>query len=204
MHPTSPVSAIAVKKEEKEEKLKEFIAAHLAATAGERADAGRTALLVARSYESPVLLALAAFQSELAARGIAVCAVLATGGGDVAGETGPQMAGWSIKRLSDLRLREAHEQLVLGPETAWIGDCMRREPAKRDAFESYAAACPLTASNALRSFRHLWQAAIPLSAAERRGLGDGSRASAATCAAAALLADPSAEAGDGPTALTRQ
>jgi hypothetical protein len=31
------------------------------------------------------------------------------------------------------RLVEAHEQLVLGPETCWIGDCMQRDPAKCDA-----------------------------------------------------------------------
>ena len=43
------------------------------------------------------------------------------------------------------RLIEAHEQLVLGPQTCWIGDSMRREPAKCDAYETYIDDCAETA-----------------------------------------------------------
>jgi hypothetical protein len=60
------------------------------------------------------------------------------------------------------RLVEAHEQLVLGPETCWIGDCMRRDPAKCDAYESYVEGCGEAAGCAAVSFERLWGASEPL------------------------------------------
>jgi hypothetical protein len=60
------------------------------------------------------------------------------------------------------RLIEAHEQLVLGPETCWIGDSMRREPVKCDAYESYIDACAKTTAAAVVSFERLWQTSEPL------------------------------------------
>ena len=65
------------------------------------------------------------------------------------------------------RLIEAHEQLVLGPQTCWIGDCMRRDPMKCDAFESYVEGCGEAAGCALVSLERLWIACEPLLA---RGL----------------------------------
>jgi hypothetical protein len=56
----------------------------------------------------------------------------------------------------------AHEQLVLAPDRAWIGDSMRREPSKRDAYESFAAGCAETATNAARSFEKIWRASAPV------------------------------------------
>ena len=60
------------------------------------------------------------------------------------------------------RLIEAHEQLVLGPETCWIGDCMRRDPAKCDAYESYVEGCGEAAGCAAVSFERLWLASQPM------------------------------------------
>ena len=74
------------------------------------------------------------------------------------------------------RLIEAHEQLVLGPETCWIGDCMRRDPAKCDAYESYVEGCGEAAGCAAVSFERLWLACQPMvSQTARRagGIGPG-------------------------------
>jgi hypothetical protein len=60
------------------------------------------------------------------------------------------------------RLIEAHEQLVLGPQACWIGDSMRRDPTKCDAFESYVEGCGEAAGCALVSFERLWVACEPL------------------------------------------
>ena len=60
------------------------------------------------------------------------------------------------------RLIEAHEQLVLGPQTCWIGDSMRREPAKCDAYETILDDCAETAASAMVSFERLWQTSEPL------------------------------------------
>ena len=38
--------------------------------------------------------------------------------------------------LGDPRFGAAHEQLVVGTHV-WTGDCLRRDPNKRDAFEVY-------------------------------------------------------------------
>jgi hypothetical protein len=64
----------------------------------------------------------------------------------------------------DSRLLAAHEQLVLAPDCCWIGDSMRREPAKRDAYENFAAGCAETATNASMSFEKMWRASAPVRA----------------------------------------
>jgi hypothetical protein len=63
--------------------------------------------------------------------------------------------------ISDPRLLEAHEQLVLSDKKAWIGDCMRRDPSRRDAYESCCDGSDSRASWAARSFEHMWAAAAP-------------------------------------------
>ena len=94
------------------------------------------------------------------------------------------------------RLIEAHEQLVLGPETCWIGDCMRRDPAKCDAYESYVEGCGEAAGCAAVSFERLWLACQPMVShtARRAGaigpggpLPDRRRRPAADCRHAALI-----------------
>jgi hypothetical protein len=76
------------------------------------------------------------------------------------------MAPFSIPsecRLArDPRLLAAHEQLSLTPTCTWVGDCMRREPGKRDALERYAPNCAQTGAHASRSFESLWRATAPL------------------------------------------
>ncbi|MEI9900520.1 MAG: hypothetical protein WDN31_10815 [Hyphomicrobium sp.] len=62
----------------------------------------------------------------------------------------------------DPRLLAAHEQLSLTPTTTRIGDSMRRDPGKRDAFESYAANCAKTGAHASRSFESLWRTTAPV------------------------------------------
>ncbi len=148
-----------VKKDEKEGRLTEFIRRHLAGHAAGPPALPSEFLLVARSVRSPVVRAMQALTTELGGAGVCVRAVLL----EPLKAGAPQdRALGSIRLLSEVRVLEAHEQLVLGPAAAWIGDCMRREPDLRDAFEAYAEACPLTAGWALRSFQALWRRAVPV------------------------------------------
>ncbi len=123
----------------------------------------RDYLLIARSPQSPVAQALLAHASLLAAAGVTIRALFT----DLepypmgSGEDAFAFPG-ECRVVRDSRLLAAHEQLVLGPTCAWIGDCMRREPTKRDAFEHFAAECNDTAANAVRSFERMWQIAIPV------------------------------------------
>lgn len=152
-------SFTVIKKEEKEGKLKRFILGHLARA--ELAAQGQinehSYLLIARSFHSPVVRALTSAIAEAANRAVRIKAVVLLSGHD----TG---SGWPIELapnaelriLSDMRLLECHEQLWLDGATAWIGDCMRREPDKRDAYECYADGCTETARSVELSFRRLW------------------------------------------------
>jgi hypothetical protein len=146
-----------VKKDEKEARLTEFIRLHLAGRATGLAPMHGEFLLVARSPRSPVVRALRALDEECRRTGVRVRTVLMESEADAL----PDTVVGDVRVLSDVRALEAHEQLVLGPATVWIGDCMRREPDTRDAFEAYAEACPLTASWALNSFLALWRRAAP-------------------------------------------
>ncbi|MEI9900781.1 MAG: hypothetical protein WDN31_12395 [Hyphomicrobium sp.] len=120
-------------------------------------------LLIARSPESPVAQALRGHADRLSSLGVRVRAIFS----DVAAsQPVHQMAPFSMpsecRLVRDSRLLAAHEQLVLTPTRSWIGDCMRREPGKRDALERYAPDCAQTGAYATRSFESLWRATVPL------------------------------------------
>jgi hypothetical protein len=168
---------------EKEQRLYEFVGAYLAEADRAHRLTGNDILMIARSVESPVVRAVASLASDIAAGGFCVRMIIA--------QADPQSPprGWVLSPDADIdcevrwarrpRLIEAHEQLVLGPETCWIGDSMRREPAKCDAYESYVDACSATAAAAAVSFERLWAASEPLlghtpvarSSVEPTGLG---------------------------------
>lgn len=151
-----------VVKEEKEPRVKAFVEQHIAKLEGRPDAAPVEYLLVARSPESPVCRALSALAPALAKQQITVRVIFTaidTGAfqGDLEASAGLlQMATSRI--VCDSRLYEAHEQLILDAETCWIGDCMRREPAKRDAYESYATSSAATAHAAALTFARLWKA----------------------------------------------
>lgn len=155
-------------KEEKEARLKAFITRHLEAQRASGAPAGEIKYrLLALSAESPAAAALSQLAPELAAAGIAVEALLARRA------SGVTLEGAECRFVTDVRLLDAHEQLVLDPTTVWIGDCMRRDPLKRDSYELYSDTCPATAGRAVRSFAQIWRAAGPSGSltAERRWAG---------------------------------
>lgn len=206
MLPKSSVNAVAVKKEDKEARLKAFIAENLESCAAASPDAAAPAVitLVARSVGSPVVSALCAFASELAAQYVAVEVVLASEGGDREAAVSLVAAGWRVRILKDLRFRDAHEQLVIGSLSAWIGDCMRRDPLKRDAFESFAAACPTTVARASTSFDRLWLKAIPIQIPQACGASTSGTVAVEDCPAPALPADAATEPVERPVTLTRQ
>lgn len=149
-----------IKKEEKEAKLKAFIADHFARrdglAGGQAAD--RVYLLIARSYESPVVRALSGAITELGITDATLKALVLVPGNHPA-DTWPAnlIEVTDLRITSDIRLLDAHEQLWLDAETVWVGDCMRREPSKRDAYECYADGCETTAKSVETAFNHLWE-----------------------------------------------
>ena len=151
---------------EKEQRLGEFVGEYFAEAQHTSRPPGNEILLIARSVESPVVKALAALAGDIAAAGCSVRMIVAQA------DRQSLPHGWALSDAVEVdcevrwarkpRLIEAHEQLVLGPETCWIGDSMRREPAKCDAYESYVDACPATAQSAAVSFERLWATSEPL------------------------------------------
>jgi hypothetical protein len=160
-----PLRMSVTRRGEKEQRLGEFIGEYLSEAHQASLQPGTEILLIARSVESPAVKALAAFASEIVAAGMCVRMIVAQTGAD----TMPR--GWALSDAVEVdcevrwarkpRLIEAHEQLVLGPQTCWIGDSMRREPTKCDAYESYIDDCAETAASALVSFERLWRSSEP-------------------------------------------
>jgi hypothetical protein len=115
---------------------------------------------------------LAQLGPELAQRGIRVRAIFTSiaDDGRIGDWRGAQTAlpfAREVRWASHPRITEAHEQLVVAGAACWIGDCMRRDPTKRDAFEQYRADDEAASRVAARSFEHLWRIAQPLSGAAR-------------------------------------
>ena len=146
---------------EKVARISRFIAGDLETRTLHGMQAAGCYLLLARSPKSPVAQALRAHAQRLAAANVSVrvifCEVAAAND-----ETMPFGLLGEFRTVRDPRLLAAHEQLVLAPDRAWIGDCMRREPTKRDTYERFAANAPDAATLATRSFERLWRAAVPL------------------------------------------
>jgi hypothetical protein len=193
-----PARAIVVKKEDKESAALGFIKADLERRAETRHPGEY--LLLARSLESPVARALGSLSAELAAAGLAVRVVLTRpASSDSMPAPRPaslNLAEGAARVLCDVRFQEGHEQLVLDGKTVWIGDCMRRDPDRHDAYEFHSRDCETTARWASTSFERMWSMATPLS----------TTVAADTSTADLEVADPSKlppQPDSGPTALTR-
>jgi hypothetical protein len=128
---------------------------------------GSVVTVVARSAASPVAEALVQVGRTLADHGVQVRAIFTT----LTAE--PGRADWTnsatmvpfardVRWARHPRMSEAHEQLVVGNEACWIGDCMRRDPAKRDAYEQFLDCNPDATRVATVSFERLWQLAEPV------------------------------------------
>lgn len=160
-----------VKREEKEIKLKQFIedclAIAVAAAARSSGDSALEASLVVRSATSPVARALASVMESHIETPISVKAVIANADVTEAAATAVPLdrLAAEVRILRDERLLNAHEQLVLGSSLTWVGDCMRRDPEKRDAYEFYGREADAAAAWARTSFDRLWAIAEPLTRA---------------------------------------
>jgi hypothetical protein len=159
-------SSRALSISEKVAKLSAFIASDIETrTARGLLAAGGCYLLIARSPESPVALALRDHAAVLPRTGIRIRSVFSEvepGLGAAVLAAAPFALPSECRIARDPRLLAAHEQLVLSPDRTWIGDCMRREPTKRDAYERFASSCVETAALASRSFERMWRAALPV------------------------------------------
>jgi hypothetical protein len=155
-----PLRMSVIKRGEKEQKLAAFVGSHFARGLDSHLAGAREILVIARSIDSPVAKALATQAGQIAASGRPLRIILARA------DRGSLPAGWSlgeggqiecdIRWASNPRLLEAHEQLVLATDTCWIGDSMRRDPAKCDAYETYVEDNAEIATSARVSFERLW------------------------------------------------
>ena len=158
-----------VRLEDKETKLKSFVRSVVEQSQVRSAssEAANTVLLIARSIDSPVAKAVASLVREGAIT-TSVKLILALpprqeAEGDNSFDTFSALTGSNGGRIiRDIRLFDAHEQLVLSQTASWVGDCMRRDPMKRDAYECYAADCGKTAHWAKTSFDRLWETCEPM------------------------------------------
>lgn len=155
---TTPPIIDVVKREDKEGRVTAFILEFLQSAA----PADGACLLIARAVTSPVFRAVAAMAESGQLKAPVRLILSSIEAGDAGGVPAAAQFAETVRLTRNSRLLDAHEQLVLGPHTAWIGDCMRREPEKRDAWECYAAACSETARRAAVSFERLWQMCEPL------------------------------------------
>lgn len=164
----SPPRIPVLSREDKEAKLKEFIAEALAAGHGGEvcvAEISAEISLVARAVDSPVVKAVLAMAGEIAAANRTIRVVVFDA--DTLHDDSTQSslfdtAAIEVRALNDQRFASAHEQLSLGYGRVWIGDCMRRDPAKRDAFEMYHTGRDAFCAHARASFAKLWdKAAAP-------------------------------------------
>lgn len=162
-----PSRSVIDPRTEKESRLKSFIAEALSATETV------SVTLVARATDSPVARALAAAVTDSGRSDLQVNVVLFDIDGVVEDHADASILDLRMAQfrvLHDARFAAAHEQLVVGTNRAWIGDCMRRDPQKRDAFEFFHADSFADAAHAIASFSRIWGKAKPLARTVGRAL----------------------------------
>ena len=150
--------------EARERRLVAFVAASIEGSADVRE--ATTILAVARCGESPVARALVALRPVLAVRGIKVRVVFsdddATIDPFIAGGTDDATAAMpEVRIVRNPRLRDAHEQLIVGGAAVWFGDSLRRDINRRDLFEQFLGDAPEAALSAARGFEQLWSRTEP-------------------------------------------
>ena len=64
--------------------------------------------------------------------------------------------------VSEPRMLDGHEQLVIGADHVWYGDSMRREPDKRDAYSAFSPCDAVAGGRALATFARIWAQAAPV------------------------------------------
>lgn len=158
----TPPLALLSSWSEKEAKLAKFIAEGLIEQAAEN-PAEAVVSLVARSLDSPVARALHAALGSNDGKAPHIRVILM----DAAMEENAPASlldtlNGTFRILRDARFGDAHEQLVLSSTRDWTGDCMRRDPTKRDAFEIYRTGEAAVRAYTARSFENLWAWAEPL------------------------------------------
>jgi hypothetical protein len=143
-------------KTDKEGRLKDFFSEGLALRAEDPArDDSVTAFL--RNPDSPAARALCAVWFDGRAEGARIRILICdTHADDSVATSVLDISGAEFRVFSDRRFGAAHEQLVIGSKRVWIGDCLRRDPTKRDAFELYHANDAATRLFAAASFERLW------------------------------------------------
>lgn len=165
MRISSPSRLMTMSRTDKEARLKDFIVESLTALAEGPGGSGTVTMMV-RGTDSPTARALGAALSEVPLATLDVLDIKViiadTRVEDAASPSLRDIAGIEFRLLSDPRFGASHEQLVVGRTHVWIGDCLRRDPNKRDAFELYHKADPIARKCATVSFEKLWARAKPL------------------------------------------
>lgn len=158
-----------VKREEKETRMVQFVLGEIAQ--------GRVSLsgdwfVTALSMDSPVIKALRRVVHELgSASDLRIHVVLTRPGKHVVSDCFASIDTLAVRTSQSSRLLDAHEQLVLGEASSWTGDCMRRDPRERDAFETFGSDNAELADWAQKSFDRLWSGAQPQKIDARRFTG---------------------------------
>jgi hypothetical protein len=120
-----------------------------------------TILAIARSIDSPAARALVALRPVLADHRVSLRLVIAEDDAllepFIADNTdGATRQLFDVRIVRDPRLRDAHEQLIVGRSSVWFGDSLRRDIHRRDLFEQFLANAPEAARAATHAFEQLW------------------------------------------------
>ena len=157
MRIASPPLLMMATRTDKEARLKDFITEGLARLP-EALAAADPVTIVVRNPDSPAArAAYAALSERHVGSGVKVIFGETNSDDPMAASLLDIICG-EFRVLGDPRFGAAHEQLVVGSHV-WTGDCLRRDPNKRDAFEVYYSDDAAVRLYAAGSFEKLWAAA---------------------------------------------
>lgn len=163
MRTASPSRLMMMARMDKEARLKTFLTEGLTRRAEEDVSCAEPLTIIVRNPDSPVARALAATLADARHGNLSIKILIGeTNSEEPASAALLDLDHAEYRVLADPRFAAAHEQLVIGKTHVWIGDCLRRDPNKRDAFELYHTADPIIRRFAAISFEKLWAIGRPV------------------------------------------
>lgn len=156
----TPALVQASSNSDSERRLIDFIERALAAPGV----AGTELVMIAQSASSPVARALLAKADAIAAARVTARIVFSREDESLedflgAGRSSAPAFDREIRISRNPRLRDAHEQLVIGETDVWHGDSMRRDLNRRDVLHQFSSGCVVAAEIAKRGFGRMWDRA---------------------------------------------
>lgn len=157
MHHTPPRTPRSTARAEKVERLTQLIVDGLDTSL--HGDDAAHCFVIAKAADSAVMEAVESAREVAGTAKFSLKVIFASGPNETLWAAAHE--GDEVRCVASSNLLDAHERMIVGTETVWTGDSLRRPADKIDAFEATEQNAPNASAWAKRCFERLWALTTP-------------------------------------------